>query len=313
MAESATQVRAGRAADTGHEPGFFSKLSREWTSPDRRTAYYMIAPAVLLIVAIAFFPMIYGVMLSFQEIVPNQPSQWVGLENYRSIFADTDFRTGLLNTSIFTVASVSFEFLFGLLIALGLNRTFKGQGLSRGIALVPWAFPTAVSALMWRLMYQDAGIMAYLAEKLGYQGSILTSDGALLVAAIIVDVWKTTPFMAILMLAGLQVIPLDVYEAARVDGATTMQTFWRITLPLLKPAILVALLFRTLDSWRVFDLFYVMGGNQLDSLSTYVFEGVRVSQLEISLGNAAAVFIFLSSLAIAAVFIKVLGARAQEG
>jgi len=313
MAESATQVRAGRRAEPGREPGFWTKLSREWRTSERRTAYYMIAPAVLLILAIAFFPMIYGILLSFQEIIPNQPREWVGLENYRAIFEDTDFRTGLLNTSIFTVASVSLEFLFGLLIALGLNRTFKGQGAGRAIALVPWAFPTAVSALMWRLMYQDAGIMAYLAERLGYQGSILTSDGALLVAAIIVDIWKTTPFMAILMLAGLQVIPLDVYEAARVDGATTMQTFWRITLPLLKPAILVALLFRTLDSWRVFDLFYVMGGNELDSLSTYVFEGVKISQLQISLGNAAAVFIFLSSLAIAAVFIKVLGARAQQG
>ena len=130
--------------------------------------------------------------------------------------------------------------------------------------------------------------------------------------AIVSDVWKTTPFVALLLLAGLQVIPSDVYEAARVDGASRWQQFTRVTLPLLKPAIMVALLFRTLDAWRVYDLFWSMTDRQVDTLSVYTFKGVRVSQLDLSVGNASAVFIFLSSLLIAFLFIKILGTRAQE-
>jgi ABC-type sugar transport system permease subunit len=133
-----------------------------------------------------------------------------------------------------------------------------------------------------------------------------------LIGAIVSDVWKTTPFVALLLLAGLQVIPPDVYEAARVDGARPWQQFTRITLPLLRPAILVALLFRTLDAWRVYDLFWVMSDRQLDSLSTYTFEFVRISQANQSIGPAASVFVFLSSLLIAFLFIKFLGTRTQE-
>jgi trehalose/maltose transport system permease protein len=163
-------------------------------------------------------------------------------------------------------------------------------------------------------MYQDqVGIFSYWAEQIGLiSGPILANEGSVLVGAILSDVWKTTPFVALLLLAGLQVIPRDVYEAARVDGATSWEQFTRITLPLLKPAILVALLFRTLDAWRVYDLFWVMSDRQLESLSTYVFKFVRISQAGVSIGNAAAVFVFLSSLLIAVLFIKVLGTRTQE-
>ena len=153
----------------------------------------------------------------------------------------------------------------------------------------------------------------YFADKVGLiTGPILANDATVLIGAIIADVWKTTPFVSLLLLAGLQVIPHDVYEAARVDGATKWQQFVRITLPLLKPAILVALLFRTLDAWRVYDLFWSMSDRQLDSLSVYAFKFVRITQADFSIGNAAAVFVFLSSLAIAFVFIKFLGTRAQE-
>jgi trehalose/maltose transport system permease protein len=147
-----------------------------------------------------------------------------------------------------------------------------------------------------------------VAQSLGIISVPILSDRALLlIAAIMVEVWKTTPFMALLLLAGLQTIPEDLYEAARVDGANVVQRFMKITLPLLKPAILVAVLFRTLDSWRVYDLFWAMSNRELESLSTFVYKGVRISQLNFPVGNAAAVFIFVSAFLIALLFIKVLG------
>jgi trehalose/maltose transport system permease protein len=231
------------------------------------------------------------------------------------MLSDPTFFRALLNTFVFTVFSVAFEFALGLGIALVLNRGFIGQGATRAIAIIPWAFPTVVSAIIWRLMYQDqVGYFAYWAEKLGLiSGPILANESSVLIGAIVSDVWKTTPFVALLLLAGLQVISPDLYEAARVDGAKPWQQFTRITLPLLKPAILVALLFRTLDAWRVYDLFWVMSDRQLDSLSTYTFEFVRISEANKSIGPAAAVLVFLSSLLIAFLFIRFLGTRAQEG
>jgi multiple sugar transport system permease protein len=164
---------------------------------------------------------------------------------------------------------------------------------------------------MWRLMYQDqVGIINYIATALGLISQpILTNNTLIMIGAIVSDVWKTTPFMALLLLAGLQTIPGDVYEAARVDGASKMQQFFRITLPLLKSSILVALLFRTLDSWRVYDLFWAMSDKQVESLSTYTYKAVRDSQLLFPVGNAAAVFTFLTALVIALFFIKVLGMK----
>jgi trehalose/maltose transport system permease protein len=209
------------------------------------------------------------------------------------------------------VVSVTLEFILGMGIALAVNRAFRGRGLVRAAILVPWAFPTVISAVMWRLMFQDRiGIIQYVASAIGIISEPILSDRTLLlIAAILVDVWKTTPFMALLLLAGLQVIPGDVYEAARVDGANVYQRFFQITLPLLKGAILVAVLFRTLDSYRVYDLFYGMAQRELQSLSTFVYEGVRISQLQFGPGNAAAVFIFVTSFLLALFFIKVLGMR----
>jgi multiple sugar transport system permease protein len=206
---------------------------------------------------------------------------------------------------------VALEFVIGLAIALAINRAFRGRGLVRAGILVPWAFPIVISAVMWRLMYQDqVGIINYIATTLGLISQpILTDNTLIMIGAIISDVWKTTPFMALLLLAGLQTIPGDVYEAARVDGANQIQRFFRITLPLLKPTILVALLFRTLDSWRVYDLFWAMSDKQLESLSTYTYKAVRDSQVLFPVGNAAAVFTFLTAFAIALFFIKVLGMR----
>jgi trehalose/maltose transport system permease protein len=284
-------------------------FKEEFGNPERRTAYYMVLPSLLIIVVIAFFPILYGVVLSFTDSTVTAFGSFIGLENYVEMFQDPDFLVGLSNTVIFTVVSVTLEFIFGLGIALAVNRAFRGRGLVRAAILVPWAFPTVISAVMWRLMFQPGiGIFQYVAESIGIiSRPVLSDPTALLIAAILIDVWKTTPFMALLLLAGLQVIPGEVYEAARVDGANVRQRFFQITLPLLKGAILVAVLFRTLDSYRVYDLFWAFGAKELQSLSTFVYEGVRISQLQFGPGNAAAVFIFVTAFLIALFFIKVLG------
>src|SRR5215204_1897992 len=269
----------------------------------------MVLPAIIIIVAIAFFPILYSVLLSVTDSTITGLGSFVGAENYVEMFANPDFWEGLKNTVIFTVASVALEFIIGLGVALAINRAFRGRGLVRAAVLVPWAFPTVISAVMWRLMFQDEiGIIGEVANKLGIISEpILSDDTLLLIACILIDTWKTTPFMALLLLAGLQTIPADVYEAARVDGANVMQRFFRITMPLLKGTILVAVLFRTLDAYRVYDLFWAMSNRELESLSTFVYKSLRVSQLLFPTGNAAAVFIFVTALLIAIFFIKVLG------
>jgi trehalose/maltose transport system permease protein len=292
-------------------------FKEEFGNPERRTAYYMVLPSLLIILVVAFFPITYGVLLSLTQSTIGGVGPFIGLQNYTEMFQNPDFLEGLSNTVIFTVVSVALEFVIGLGIALAINRAFSGRGLVRAAVLVPWAFPTVIAAVMWRLMFQSqVGIIQYVAQSTGIISEpILSSRTLLLIGAILVDVWKTTPFVALLLLAGLQTIPGEVYEAARVDGANVMQRFFRITLPLLKGTILVAVLFRTLDAYRVYDLFWVMSNRELGSLSTFVYEGVRISQLQFGEGNAAAVFIFVTAFLIALFFIRVLGMRtsAEEG
>ncbi len=284
-------------------------LREEFGNPERRTAYYMILPALFIILVVAFYPIAYSFYLSFFKANINSAGNFVGLQNYVQMFQNSEFRDGLRNTVIFTVVSVFLEFMIGLAIALAINRAFKGRGLVRAAILVPWAFPTVISAVMWRLMFQDqVGIIQYVASALNIISEPILSDQTLLlIGAIMVDTWKTTPFMALLLLAGLQTIPGDVYEAAKVDGASVMQRFFKITLPLLKPAILVAVLFRTLDAYRIYDLFWAMSNRELESLSTFVYKAVRISQLNFPMGNAASVFIFLTAFLLALFFIKGLG------
>jgi multiple sugar transport system permease protein len=284
-------------------------LREEFRNPERRTAYYMILPALFIILVVAFYPIAYSLYLSFHQANINSAGNFVGFQNYVRMFQSSEFLEGLKNTLIFTVVSVFLEFVIGLAIALAINRAFTGRGLVRAAVLVPWAFPTVISAVMWRLMFQDqVGIIQYVVSSLHLiSDPILSNPTLLLIGAILVDTWKTTPFMALLLLAGLQTIPDDVYEAAKVDGANVIQRFFQITLPLLKPAILVAVLFRTLDAYRVYDLFWAMSNRELESLSTFVYKAVRISQLNFAVGNAASVFIFLTAFVIALFFIKVLG------
>ena len=205
---------------------------------------------------------------------------------------------GVIETIKFTVITVSLEFLLGLTIALVVNSHFRGRGVMRAIMLVPWAIPTVVAAKMWLWMLDDTyGVINDLGMRmhiLSHPHAWIADPATRLAAVSAVDIWKTTPFVALLLLAGMQVIPNDLYEAASVDGANQLQQFWRITLPLLRPAILVALIFRTLDALRVFDVFQVFFGYRLGSQSMAVYnQSVITQDGHVGYGSAVSVAIFL--------------------
>jgi trehalose/maltose transport system permease protein len=227
-----------------------------------------------------------------------EPSHWIGLDNYTTLIHDSVFRSAVWETIKFTLITVSFEFVLGMIIALVVNSNFKGRGAMRAAMLVPWAIPTVVAAQMWKWMFDDvfgvindAGVRLHI---LNHSVAWISQPSTALAAVSAVDIWKTTPFVALLLLAGLQVIPRDLYEAADVDGASKWQQFWRITLPLLRPAILVTLIFRTLDALRVFDVFYVFYGNRPDTQTMAIYaQSTIVSDGHVGYGSAVSVAIFL--------------------
>ncbi len=242
---------------------------RSWrepfSTPDVRLAFILMAPAFVVVLCVAIYPIITVLWLSLhRKMLIFDISQFVGLDNYARLLGDARFWNSLFNTFYFTVVSVSLELFFGLLIALAIHRAFPGRGMMRAVVLIPWVIPTVVSAKMWQWIYNpDFGIMNFLLRECGLLSANVNWLGnkyLAIHAVILADVWKTTPFMALLLLAGLQVIPEDLYRAAMVDGASAWRRFWHITLPLLRPAILIALLFRTLDAFRIFDTVYVLTG-----------------------------------------------------
>jgi len=224
------------------------------------------APTLAVVLFVAVYPLALTIGQSFTDYSFGNPWQFVGWTNYYNLLQDVTFRETVIETFKFTVITVFFEFLLGMGIALVVNSQFKGRGALRAAMLVPWAVITVVNAQMWKLMYNSTyGVFNDLLVRIHWPGApiaFLGGDPALALGSVsLIDIWKTTPFVALLLLAGLQVIPTDVYEASRVDGANAWQQYWRITLPLLKPAILVTLIFRTMDALRVFDVFYVLFGN----------------------------------------------------
>ena len=241
-------------------------------------------------------------------------SNFTGLAAYKQLLKDTRFGKSLGSTLLFTVVSVFFELCLGMGLALIMNKAIKGIGIVRTTALIPWAIPTAVSALMWSYMYDgSSGIVAKVFADLGFIAApeqMLLSAGGAMTAAILADVWKTTPYMALLLLAGLQIIDAGLYESAMVDGATPVRTFFSVTLPLLKPSMLVALLFRTLDAFRVYDLIAVLtGGAQgTETLSIYAYK-LMIGQSNYGYGSAVVLAMAICVAIIAFVFVKVLGAE----
>jgi trehalose/maltose transport system permease protein len=282
-----------------------TKLQRRQT----RIGWLLLVPALAVVAFVAIYPLGKTVYESFtnQEFLPGLvPTKWVGLDNYRTLWHDAVFRHSVWVTVKFTLITVSFEFVLGLIIALVVNSHFKGRGLMRAVMLVPWAIPTVVAAKIWQWMLDDVfGVVNDLLMKLhiiSHPHAWISDPATSLASVCAVDIWKTTPFVALLLLAGLQVIPRDLYEAADVDGASPLQQFWRITLPLLKPAILVTLIFRTLDALRVFDVFYVFFGGRQDTQTMAIYaQSTIVGDGHVGFGAAISVAIFL----IIAVFVVI--------
>ena len=261
----------------------------------------MLAPALAVVGVVAIYPLgrtIYQSFTNQQFLAGIEPTKFIGLRNYQDLIHDTIFRDAVVVTVKFTVITVVFEFLLGLIIALVVNSSFKGRGAMRAVMLVPWAIPTVISAQMWKWMYDDvfgvindALVRIHIIDK---SVAWISQPNTALAAVAAVDIWKTTPFVALLLLAGLQVIPTELYEAAEVDGATKWQQFWRITMPLLVPAILVALIFRTLDALRVFDIFYVFFGSRLDTQTMAIYDQDTIVSIgDVGYGAAISVAIFL--------------------
>jgi len=239
-------------------------------------------------------------------------SNFIGLSAYGRLFQDSRFRESVVNTVIFTVISVAVELVLGMALALIMDKAMRGIGVVRTTALIPWAIPTAVSALIWCYLYDGtSGVVAMIFTRLGIISApelLLTTAGGTMFSAILADVWKTTPYMALLLLAGLQVIDRGLYESSAIDGAGPVRTFTSITLPLLKSSMLVALLFRTLDAFRVYDLIAVLTKGTPETLSIYAYK-MMIGQSNYGYGSVIVVAMFALVALIAFVFVKVLGAE----
>jgi len=292
-----------------------------WTTQERaeaRFALWLVLPAMAAIVAIAFVPLARTIWLAFWQRnlrFANTPATFVGFDNFAAILRDDRFYNALRVTATIAVVALTAEFVLGLIVALVVNRSFRGRGLARAAVLVPWALTTVVAARVWELVYQtDYGVFNRILQDLQVVDRNvpwIASPTFAIWAMIGADVWKTTPFVALLLLAGLQLIPGDLHEASMIDGASRWQSFWRITLPLLKPTILVALLFRLIDVARMFDLPTVLTrggpGFATETLTLYSYR-VLFQNLSFGMGSALAVTTFLIVLVICFLFITVLGA-----
>jgi multiple sugar transport system permease protein len=281
---------------------------------ERRLAAAMLAPSLLVIAAVAAYPIGYAFWLSLTEYSLRTPGLWrfAGFDNYSEALSSSEFWDALTTTFIFSGISVALELVIGLGMALAMHEAFKGRALLRTVVLVPWAILTVVTAITWRTIFEPGlGLAPVMLDKLGLPGADtvwLGQEPNALAVMIFADVWKTAPFMALLILAGLQVIPDELYDAAKVDGANTWQRFRRLTLPLLRPAILVALIFRTLDALRIFDLPFVLtqGANGTTTLSLIAQQELTTNRL-IGLGSALSVMTFLIVMAVAFIYIRTVG------
>jgi trehalose/maltose transport system permease protein len=286
----------------------------EYGRAERRLAAAMVAPALVVIALVAAYPIGYAIWLSLHEYSVRVAglSRWAGLKNYTDALGSSDFWSATGTTFLFTAVSVSLELVLGIAMALAMHAAFRGRALLRTVVLVPWAILTVVTAIIWRTIFEpNLGLAPVLLDKLGLPGADtvwLGEKGWSLAVMIFADVWKTAPFMALLLLAGLQVIPNELYDAAKVDGATAWQRFQRITLPLLRPAILVALIFRTLDALRIFDLPFVLtqGANGTTTLSLLSYQQLTQNRL-IGLGSALSVLTFVIVMAVSFLYIRLVG------
>jgi trehalose/maltose transport system permease protein len=290
-------------------------------SAEHHAAWWMLAPALAFTLALAVYPVIASFILSLYRIILSMPAlgePFVGLENYVLLFADPAARQAFIVTAGFVVCSTMLELAFGLVIALVIHARFPGRGWVRAAALIPWVIPTAVASQMWRYLFNDQYGLANLivfGDRVADYIPWLASPGLAFAIMVLVDVWKTSSFAALLILAGLQLIPDELYEAARIDGANLWQRFWHITLPLLKPALLLALLFRTMDAFRVFDLAFVMTqggpGDATQVLQLYGYKAM-FTEGQMGYGSAVSVLVFVAIFTLSLLYVRTVGSRLME-
>jgi multiple sugar transport system permease protein len=280
---------------------------------ERKLGFYLVAPPVIVMLLVAGFPIAYAFWLSLHrsDLRFPQLDKFVGLDNYIYVLRSHTWWQDVENTLIISVFSVSLELVLGLLIAEAMYRALYARTWIRVAVLVPYGAVTVVSAFAWSLAFNPA--TGFATQWLGLSTPPLTTRTGSFAVIILADVWKTTPFISLLLLGGLALIPDDLYKAAKVDGASALQRFWRITLPLIKPALMVAVLFRALDAFRIYDTVYIItnGSNNTSSVSLLGYQ-VLISRLDLGLGSAIAILIFLCVVLIAFFFFKFLGASPQR-
>lgn len=283
------------------------KRASEGKRAERRLGLMLVAPAVVVMSAVTAYPIVYALWLSLQRADLRQPdkNQFVGLDNYITVLSSPIWWNAFGVTVFYTIFGVIFELILGMLLAIVMHRTLVGRGLVRTSALVPYAIVTVVAAFSWRFAWTEN--LGYLAGS----SAPLTDKWDSVWIIILAEVWKTVPFMALLLMAGLALVPDDLHKAAAMDGGTAWQRFWQITVPLIKPSILVAVLFRTLDAFRIFDNIYVLtsGANQTSSVSIVAYNNL-IRGLNLGIGSAMSVLIFLTIAIIAFIFVKLFGAAA---
>lgn len=274
-----------------------------------RTAWIFLSPILIALALIALWPLLRTIYFSFTDADLGDLSQYrfIGLDNYLKyddgqwvgLLTDGDWWHAVFNTIYFTVISVSLETVIGLIIALILNQSFPGRGLVRAAVLIPWAVPTIVSAKMWSWMLNDQfGVINHALVKLGVLTEAIawTAHPDFVMASVVmVDVWKTAPFMALLILAALQMLPTDCYEAARVDGIHPVKVFFKVTLPLIRPALMVAIIFRAMDALRVFDVIYVLTSNNAKTMTMSIYARQQLVEFQsVGYGSAASTLLFMT-------------------
>ncbi|HTP15319.1 MAG TPA: sugar ABC transporter permease [Streptosporangiaceae bacterium] len=305
-----TQVTAGAGAvnqTTGRRGR--APLS-EGARAERRLGWTLCAPAVIVMIAVTAYPVGYAIWLSLERYNLELPQdiKFVGLSNYAAVLSSPYWWQALWVTVLITVVSVSVTLVLGMMLALVMHRTLFGRGTVRTAALIPYGIVTVAAAYGWYYAWTPG--QGYLSALFNYSAP-LTSQYRAIGVIILAEIWKTTPFMGLLLLAGLSLVPEDLQRAAKVDGATTWQRFWKITVPLMKPAILVALLFRTLDSFRIFDNIFILtqGNNGTESVSILGWDNL-FNALNLGIGSTIAILIFICVVIIAFVFIKGFGTAA---
>ncbi len=302
-------VAAGTETVREQPPSHKRQLS-EGARAERRLGWLLCAPAVIVMVAVTGYPIIYAVFLSLERYNLELPQaiKFVGLSNYGAVLSSPYWWTALEVTVIITVFSVAITLVLGMLLAMLMYRTIFGRGTVRTAALIPYGIVTVAAAYGWQYAWTPG--QGYLSAAFNNSAPLTTQVPAIAVI-ILAEIWKTTPFMGLLLLAGLSLVPDDLLKAAKVDGATAWQRFTKITLPLMKPAILVAVLFRTLDSFRIFDNIYILtaGANNTGSVSILGYDNL-FSALNLGIGSAISVLIFICVAIIAIIFIKGFGTAA---